>query len=90
VAKYVGNYVRELRENKGYSTRKLAKQAQCSQSLVTNVENGYRLPSMKSLWELVKTLDGDFGQALFYLCLDLEIPEEEVVGITLRGKSVAS
>lgn len=87
MGEHVGNYLRELRNNKELSTRELARRAQCSQGLVTNVENGLRLPSMKSLWELVKVLDGDFGQALFFLCLDLGIPEEEVIGITLNRNS---
>lgn len=80
---YSSTYLRKLREQKGYSTRQLARLSGCSQSLIAAVENDRQLLSMRRLWELVRVLDGDLGQALFYLCLDLGIPESEVRGLIL-------
>ncbi len=77
----LGNYLRSLREKKGYSTRQLAAQVDRSQSLITAIENGERSPSLLRLWEIIKALNGEFRLALFYLCVDLGIPEEAVRGI---------
>jgi transcriptional regulator with XRE-family HTH domain len=74
----LGDYLRSLREAKGYSTYQLAPRAGCSQSLVTAVENGERLPSLLRLWALTQVLDGDFSRALFFLCVDMGIPPEAV------------
>jgi transcriptional regulator with XRE-family HTH domain len=62
----------------GYSTWQLAERGDFSQSLITTIENGKRFPSLPRLWELSQALEGDFSQALFFLCVDLGIPEEAV------------
>lgn len=77
----LANYLRQLREAKGYSTRQLAARTGWSQTHISAVETGVRLPSLVRLWEIVTVLEGDFPRALFYLCLDLGIPEEAVKGI---------
>ncbi len=73
----LGNYLRELREEKKYSTRQLAEMADCSQSMVSAIENGDRLPHLLRLWSIIKPLGGDIRQGLYYLCLDLGIPDNE-------------
>jgi transcriptional regulator with XRE-family HTH domain len=83
LSQHTSTYLRDLREEKEYSTRQLAQLSGCSQSLIAAIENDRRLPGMKRLWQLVRVLDGDFGRALFYLCLDLGIPESEIRGLIL-------
>ncbi|MCB0165437.1 MAG: helix-turn-helix domain-containing protein [Anaerolineae bacterium] len=77
----LGDYLRSLRETEGYSTWALAERAECSQSLISAIENGERFPHLLRLWEILKILDGDFRQGLYYLCVDLGIPESDVEGI---------
>lgn len=74
----LGNYLRGLRKAKGYTTRQLAKVGDCSQSLIVAVENGRRFPGLPRLWALTQVLEGDFSRALFFLCVDVGIPEEAV------------
>lgn len=77
----LGDYLRTLREEKGYSTRRLAAIAGCSQGLITAIENGRRLPRLPQLWEIVKALETDFRPALYLLCRDLDIPHAAVADI---------
>ena len=77
----LGNYLRGLREDRGYTTRQLAAMANCSQPFVTTIENGQRLPHLPQLWEIVQALETDFRPALYFLCLDLGIPERAVADI---------
>ena len=85
MSQHLGNYLRSLREREGYSTWTLAKDAECSQSLVSAIENGDRLPHLLRLWKILKILDGDFRQGIFYLCVDLGIPEADVKDILPEG-----
>lgn len=78
MATQLAAYLRELRENKGYSTRQLAAVAKCSQGLITAIENGGRSPSLLRLWDITQALEGDFNRALYYLCVDIGIPAEAV------------
>ena len=77
----LGNFLRTLREKKGYTTRQLAAMANCSQGLISSIENHRRLPHLPQLWEIVKALETDFRPALYFLCLDLNIPEAAVADI---------
>lgn len=83
MAQQLGDYLRTLREIRGYTTRQLATRAGCSKSLIASVENGERFPSLARLWEITLALEGEFGQALFLLCIDAGIPADEVKGIYL-------
>ncbi len=74
----LAEYLRGLRETRGYSTRQLAHKAGCSQGLITAIENGGRSPSLRRLWDITLALDGDFNQALYYLCVDAGIPPAAV------------
>ena len=77
----LGNYLRTLREEKGYTTRQLAAMANCSQGLISSIENHRRLPHLPQLWEIVKALESDFRPALYFLCRDLDIPDSAVADI---------
>ena len=77
----LGDFVRRSREEKGYTTRELASMANCSQGLITAIENGRRFPHLPQLWEIVEALETDFRPALYFLCLDLGIPERAVADI---------
>lgn len=72
----LGEYLRSLRQAKGLTTRQLSQVAQCSHSFITLIETGERAPSLGRLWQLVQVLDGDLNEAIFYLCLDVGIPED--------------
>ena len=74
----LGDYLRRLREDKGYSTRQLAAIADCSRALITAIENGERSPSLRRLWDITQALEGDFSRALYFLCVDAGIPSEGV------------
>lgn len=72
----LGEYLRQLRQAKGLTTRQLAAISGFNQSTITLLENGQRSASLGRLWRVVKALDGDFRQALYFLCLDADVPEE--------------
>lgn len=72
----LGEYLRGLRMTKGLTTRQVASMADCSQALITYVENGSRSPSVTRLWEIIQVLGGDYRQAIFFLLVDAGIPEE--------------
>jgi transcriptional regulator with XRE-family HTH domain len=71
-----GEYLRELRDNKGLTTRQLSQAAACSHALVTLVKKGDRHPSLDRLWPWVQVLEGNFVRAVYLLCLDTGVPEE--------------
>ena len=72
----LGEYLRDLRHAKGLTTRQLGSMADCNCSFVTRLETGERSPGLNLLWRIVKALGGDFGQGLYLLCLDSEVPED--------------
>jgi transcriptional regulator with XRE-family HTH domain len=75
MADRLGEYLQNLRHAKGLTTRKLGSLAHCNHSFISRLESGERLPSLDRLWQLIEVLEGDFGQALFLLCLDSGVPE---------------
>ena len=77
-ATQLGDYLRELRKGKGYNIRELGERVGCSHGLITAIENGRRSPSLRRLWDITQALEGDFSQALYYLCVDAGIPPEAV------------
>lgn len=72
----LGEYLKELRRAKGLTTRQVAAISGFNQSTITLLENGQRSASLGRLWWLVKAVDGDFRQALYFLCLDAGVPNE--------------
>ncbi len=74
MAKHLGQYLRDLRGAKGLTTRQVGGLVDCNYSFIARLELGERSPSLGLLWQVVKALDGDFGQALFLLCLDAGVP----------------
>lgn len=48
--------IKELRETKGWSQTKLAKESGLSQSFIHAIEAGKKSPTMRSLWKLSKAL----------------------------------
>jgi transcriptional regulator with XRE-family HTH domain len=84
---HLGAYLRELRQTRKWSTRWTAAELGCSHSYITLVELGERVPDLKRLWHMVDKLAGDYGSALFFLCVDSGVPEEAVRGIALQPDS---
>jgi transcriptional regulator with XRE-family HTH domain len=84
MAKRLGQYLRDLRSAKGLTTRQVSSLVDCNYSFIARLELGERSPSLGLLWQVVKVLDGDFGQALFLLCLDSDVPEDVAYGATSR------
>lgn len=83
----LGEYLRNLRQAKGWSSRQLGRQVGCSHSFITRLETGERLTHLGQLWQIVEILEGDFGQVLFFLCVDSGVPEEVAHHSTLIGYS---
>ena len=56
-----GDYIREMRKEKGWSQPELAKQSGLSQSLISLIEKGYSPTSLtvKSIKGLAKAIDRD-------------------------------
>ena len=84
MANLLGRYLRDLRHGKGLSTRQLGSRAECNFSSISRLETGQRNPRLGLLWRIIEALDGDFGQALFLLCLDSGVPEEVARDATRR------
>lgn len=78
MANRLGEYLQNLRHTKGLTTRKLGNLANYNHSFISRLESGERFPSLDRLWRLIEVLEGDFGQALFLLCLDSGVPERIV------------
>ena len=71
----LGEYLQTLRLGKGMKTRQLGLAVDCDHSFISRIESGQRFPSLDRLWQLIEALDGDFGRALYLLCVDQNIPE---------------
>lgn len=76
MSSYLGEYLRSLRNEKGLTTREVGEIAECSHTFVIRIERGERFPSIQRLWRMTSGLGGDFGRALFFLCLDSGVPED--------------
>lgn len=53
----IGENVREARQQRGWSLRKLAAEADVSASLISQIENGRANPSVRTLYSLAEALD---------------------------------
>ena len=85
----LGQYLRQLREEKGLSTQRVAQLSGCSRSYIIYLEQGRRKASLPLLHNLMQILDGDFTRALVYLCLDQGIPEEAISSLMRSQASPA-
>lgn len=56
--------LKKAREEKGFSTRKLAELANIDQALISKFENGYRIPTKKQVQQLAELLDIELKTAL--------------------------
>ena len=55
----IGSRIRELRKEKGYSTRKLAELAEITSANVVNIENGKYSVGLDVLSRICKALEAD-------------------------------
>jgi transcriptional regulator with XRE-family HTH domain len=59
---YFGVKLKHTRLTKGLRLRDLAEKAECSESMLSKIENGRAVPSLKTLYRLAKALDLTVGQ----------------------------
>ena len=59
-----GAIVRRLREQRGWTLRKLATRAGLSPIYVSIVERGGNVPSLTTVLELIEVLGGDIGEVM--------------------------
>lgn len=72
--KSVGDKIREARKDAHRSVEWLAKQVGCSQSAISQIERGARLPKMRLLKAIAKSLN----ISAYMLCTDEYISEHEL------------
>ena len=56
----IGDYLRQLRKERGLGVRAAARLLAVSPSTISRLERGERNSSLAMLWELVAGLDGDY------------------------------
>ncbi len=76
MGKEVGLYIQELRTNQGIGLRRLSDQIGLSAAHLSMVEHGRRETSVTVLYDIIRTLNGDFVDALQRLALDAGVPAE--------------
>ena len=59
---YLGVKLRHTRMTKGLRLRELAEKAECSESMLSKIENGRAVPSLKTLYRIAEALDLTVGQ----------------------------
>jgi len=59
---YLGVKLRHARMTKGLRLRDLAEKAECSESMLSKIENGRAVPSLKTLYRIAEALDLTVGQ----------------------------
>ena len=74
----LGTYLRQLREERGFSTHDVARQAGCSPAFLSLIERAKRGVTIEALYPIVRTLNGDMREALKLLALDAGVPKEEL------------
>lgn len=79
---WAGNYLRELRESRGLTTRDLGQMAGYSGSYISQMETGERRLSIERMWFFVQMLDGNIADALNHLARDAGVPEEALNAAT--------
>lgn len=57
--------MRELREKKGFSMAELAKEVGCSEPFISQLENGQKEPTGRTLFHLSKALDCSMDELYF-------------------------
>lgn len=60
----VGERLRSLRESRGYSLRQLAERSRLSAGYLSEVENGHKIPSLRTLRRLAAALEADIGRIM--------------------------
>lgn len=76
-----GEYLRSLRERKGMPIRKVTAALDRTDAWLQRIETGQHGTDLKSLYDLVTFLEGDFFHALACLCRDEGVPEEAAARI---------
>ena len=76
MGKNVGQYVQQLREAQGLELCQLAEHIGLSTAHLSLVEHGQRETSVTVLYDIVKSLGGDFMTALCCLAIGAGIPVE--------------
>ena len=76
MGKQVGAYIRELREQRQASIRRVGNQIGLSPSYLSLVERGRREASISTLYPIVQALGGDMHRALILLARDAGVPAE--------------
>lgn len=86
----LGARIREIREDQGLSQEQLAERVGTAQSTISQLEQGERNPSYRTLRSLAKAL----GVSVSYLLGEAEVeelsPEEELLFREYRGLSDAA
>lgn len=59
---YLGVKLRHTRMTKGLRLRDLAEKADCSESMLSKIENGHAVPSLKTLYRIAESLGLTVGQ----------------------------
>jgi len=85
----LGSYLKQLREQRGWSVRQLGAKVGYSGSYISQMETGARRVTVERLWALVKTLDGNMRHALHLLALDAGVPSEALERHNLQSAEVA-
>ena len=59
---YLGVKLRHTRMTKGLRLRDLAEKAECSESMLSKIENGHAVPSLKTLYRIAEAMGLTVGQ----------------------------
>ena len=59
---YLGVKLRHTRMTKGLRLRDLAEKAECSESMLSKIENGRAVPSLKTLYRIAEAMGLTVGQ----------------------------
>jgi len=60
--RYLGEKLRRSRMSKGWRLRDLAAKAECSESMLSKIEHGHAVPSLKALYRIAEALGLTVGQ----------------------------
>lgn len=72
-----GALLREIRERKGWTQRKLAQRAGFSATYIGIVEQGENVPSLSTILELTEVLGADVGDVMRQLAAARTAPPEQ-------------
>lgn len=71
----VGTYLRQLRQQRQISIRRLGGQIGVSPAYLSLIERGRREAAVHVLYPIVHSLNGDFAHVLRLLAIDAGVPE---------------